>query len=349
MSFDLELLDDLVTNGWLRRARHPEADLWIYNYTERTQYENHWTPETLACRGLILDEAGEVVARPFPKFFNHGTPQAGPIPYGPCVATEKVDGSLGIVYDLDGEQYIATRGSFTSEQAIEGTKMLREGRLEPTPDHTTLFEIVYPENRIVVDYGDRRELVLLGSIEKATGRGRAFLPMWSGRAVSHYRGDDIDALLNWADQSNREGFVLTWPEVGHRRKIKFDEYVRLHRVVTGINARSVWESMRDGDDLDGLLQGVPDEIFDWVTKTRAALLAAFNDEADRALVVWNAMPDSATTRGQVAEYFKASDANLAVLFRMLDGKPYDDLIWKAIKPAAGVFPGTTARQEGAGR
>ena len=346
MTFDLELLDNLVTAGWLRRARHPEADLWIYNYTERAQYENHWTPETLACRGLILDAAGGIIARPFPKFFNHGTPQAGPVPDGRFIVTEKIDGSLGIVYDLDGEQHIATRGSFTSEQAVVGTRMLREQRLEPTPHATTLFEIVYPENRIVVDYGDRAELVLLGAVEKATGRD-ARLPMWSGRTVSHYGCDTVDEL-DFGDERNREGFVLTWPDAGHRRKIKLDEYVRLHRVVTGINARSVWESMRDGDDLDGLLQGVPDEIFDWVTRTRTDLLAAFNDEADRALQVYAGTPDGAHRR-EIAEYYKASGANTAVLFRMVDLKPYDDLIWKAIKPAAGVYPGaaTSGRSSGA--
>jgi hypothetical protein len=35
------------------------------------------------------------------------------------------------------------------------------GSIQCTPGTTPLFEIVYPSNRIVVDYGDRRELVLL--------------------------------------------------------------------------------------------------------------------------------------------------------------------------------------------
>lgn len=51
--WDRERLDALVQEGWLRSQRHPEADLWIYNYTEKTQFESYWTPETLACRGLI--------------------------------------------------------------------------------------------------------------------------------------------------------------------------------------------------------------------------------------------------------------------------------------------------------
>ncbi len=31
---DREKLDAMVAEGWLRSQRHPDADLWIYNYTE---------------------------------------------------------------------------------------------------------------------------------------------------------------------------------------------------------------------------------------------------------------------------------------------------------------------------
>src|ERR1035441_3123422 len=144
--FDRERLDALVADGWLRSQRHPHADLWIYNYTEKTQYESHWTPETLVCRGLILDQVGNVVARPFSKFFNYGSPQAASIPVEPFVVMEKMDGSLGILYYLDGQPRIATRGNFTSEQAIEGTAMIREHELERVDGVTALFEILYPAN-----------------------------------------------------------------------------------------------------------------------------------------------------------------------------------------------------------
>ena len=32
--FDRERLDALVSDGWLRSQRHPDADLWIYNYND---------------------------------------------------------------------------------------------------------------------------------------------------------------------------------------------------------------------------------------------------------------------------------------------------------------------------
>lgn len=325
--FDLERLEHLVGEGWLRSQRHPEADLWIYNYTERAQYENHWTPETLACRGLILDASGSVVARPFPKFFNYGTEQAANLPAEPFTVREKFDGSLGILYYLDGEPRIATRGSFTSEQAKVGTALLADYEFEHRPGQTPLFEIIYPENRIVVDYGDRRELVLLAVIDNATGAESAM--GWSGHTAPLVDVDDIDRLHGLAS-SNAEGFVVTFRS-GVRVKVKFEEYVRLHRIVTGVNARNIWESLRDGDDHASLLDGIPDELHAWIRQTELDLLAAFTEYEDACLRVFDAR-DPGADRKALAAYFIASEADHAVLFRMLDGRSYDDLIWRAVKP-----------------
>ena len=321
---DVERLDELVTNGWLRRQRHPEADLWIYNYTEKTQYENHWNPETLMCRGLILDRYGFIKARPFPKFFNYGTPQVPELPAGSFTVTEKLDGSLGILYWLGGEPHIATRGSFVSEQAIEGTRTIAAG-ISTTP----LFEIVYPENRIVVDYGDRRELVLLGAVDMATGED-AELPEYDGPIAERHEVDDIDALVA-AERPNREGYVLTFKAGSFRVKIKHAEYARLHKLITGVNARHIWEILKDGGDLDCLLKGIPDELFEWIDSARNEISARFAIEKAHCMTAFSIRPLGAD-RKALAAYFKDSGANTAVLFRMLDGKPYDDLIWKSVKP-----------------
>ena len=319
----------MVAEGWLRSQRHPEADLWIYNYTEKTQYKNHWTPETLACRGLILDAAGEIVARPFPKFFNYGDPQVGDLPMEPFTVKEKIDGSLGILYLLDSQPRLATRGSFTSEQAIEGTRMLGGYQLAAPHHVTPLFEIVYPENRIVVDYGRRRELVLLAALNKASGREIPNAVNWTGPIAERHNEPSLTSLLG-RERSNAEGYVVTF-QAGLRVKIKHAEYVRLHKLITGVNARHVWEILKEGGDLDAMLDGLPDEIHQWISETRRTLYARFYDEESNCQIVFGDRPVDAD-RKALAAYLTASPVDPAVLFRMLDGKPYDDLIWKAIKP-----------------
>ena len=105
-----------------------------------------WNEATVACRGLILDDDDRIVARPFPKFFGPSEPDAPAIPSGrPMEITTKLDGSLGIAYTHpEGEVRLATRGSLTSHQAIEATRIwhekyshviVPEGVTPPVRDH----------------------------------------------------------------------------------------------------------------------------------------------------------------------------------------------------------------------
>ena len=65
---------------------------------------------------------GRIVARPFKKFFNLSDGRTDIT--GEYEIYEKMDGSLGILFFYEGEWILASRGSFTSEQAIEGKKIL---------------------------------------------------------------------------------------------------------------------------------------------------------------------------------------------------------------------------------
>lgn len=172
MKVDVRILTDLVNDGWLRVAKHPDADLFIWNYTEACQFEKHWTPETMMCRGLITDLEGNVMSRPFPKFFNLGEIE-GDLPNEPFQVWDKIDGSLGIIYWIGDKAQVATRGSFVSEQAVNGTEILynKYARVIPSLDRTKtyLFEILYPANRIVVDYGGAEDLIHLATIDTETG------------------------------------------------------------------------------------------------------------------------------------------------------------------------------------
>jgi RNA ligase len=175
---DLMNIDDLdreILDGFVRVRTHPhDPDTQIFNYTEKAQYEKHWNYVTKQCRGLI-HRRGEVLARPFDKFFNLGEHDYDTsdvfAPDRLVEMTDKMDGSLGILYPWPGDGFkmrhqwaIATRGSFESEQAIHATDVLRNKYpdFKPAPGFTYLFEIVYPENRIVLDYGDQDDLILLG-------------------------------------------------------------------------------------------------------------------------------------------------------------------------------------------
>src|SRR4051812_27421593 len=110
-------LDASEVEGYVRVRQHPEdPELWIANYTEKAAYESHWDNVTLNCRGLIFNAFGDILARPFPKFFNYGQASCPVIDLDEeAIVSDKMDGSLGILYKFDGKLAIATRGSFTSD------------------------------------------------------------------------------------------------------------------------------------------------------------------------------------------------------------------------------------------
>lgn len=147
--FDMDKIDWNVIHEYRERGllflnKHPKYDLFILNYSPKVQFSGAWDSITRICRGLIVDKEGFIKARPFEKFFN--------IEENKHIATkefeiyEKMDGSLGILfyYDIKDEWIIATRGSFSSDQAIEATKLLKKYNLEYlNKEFTYLFEIIY--------------------------------------------------------------------------------------------------------------------------------------------------------------------------------------------------------------
>lgn len=159
-----------IDAGHVTRKPHPELPLSIYTYTRTAQYERVWNRVTMCCRGLVADDAtGAIVALPLPKFFNvgeheEGRPYAPALPDEPFEVYDKVDGSLAVVFHYAGSWRVASKGSFISTQATWGQRYL-DGRDTSAldPRVTYLAEILYPQNRIVVDYGDRRDLVLLAA------------------------------------------------------------------------------------------------------------------------------------------------------------------------------------------
>ena len=358
---DMQAVRAEVAAGYLTMRPHNDAclDLWILNYTQAAQWERHWTPLTLACRGLIVDSAGKIQARPFPKFFNWGepgAPEAAEYLGMQFQAWEKMDGSLGILYWTgDTRAAIATRGSFHSDQAEHATALLNV-RYAPElrrmdRDLTYLFEIVYPENRIVVNYDDRDELVLLAVIETATGRD---IPLdrfshLAFRQPELLRFDRPEAALE-LDRENFEGVVIRY-EDGTRVKVKLEAYKRLHAVVTNLSDKQVWATLSAGHDIGWLMRsgaedGVeslqfPDELFEKMREMFDQLQGRFDAvwEAHHAAYLeiivrrlnWQVEPRKLIA-GDIMARAERDSLNPSVLFGLLDGQDVRSRIWTMLRP-----------------
>lgn len=338
---DEQELAKAIEDGFVRRQVHPSDPLFILNYTERCQYERGaWNDVTVQCRGLIVHaETSAVVARPWGKFFNHGQEEAGILDLSaPAEVTDKMDGSLGICLRVSDGWAIATRGSFASEQAIHATAVLRARypEFEPPAGVTVLFEILYGANRIVVDYGGMDDLVLLGGVDIATGRD---VPMdsigWPGPRTEVFAAATLAEALALPPRDNAEGVVVRMLATDDRVKIKIARYVELHRLITGMNARVVWERIGEGETAEDLCRDIPEEFWPWVREVGGELVREKNRVIDDATAeherILASLPDGWTRKDYAAAAIRSPLR--AWLFNLLDDRDPSAGIWRTLKPS----------------
>ena len=330
---------------------HPSAPLAIANYTQTAQFTpEKWNHITDLCRGLIWNtETEEIVARPFPKFWNyndqrHAETLPENLPTAEPLLTRKEDGSLAILFKnpVNGFYEAATRGSFVSEQAVWATKWVKHRQAWPD-SWTPLAEIIYPENRIVIDYRGWSGLKLLALVDVHTG---AELDRETIELLARHNDMEVvplyNKLLNIAveeDQENEEGYVATWPRPNQsplRVKIKFGTYRKLHKILTGTSAIGIWELLRDGKSTAEIFEHTPEEFKSWVKKTELELVTKYHDIEHLAQQDFSMRP-LCLERKQFAEYAK-STPHPHLLFSILDGKDLSPAIWKSLRPVGDVRP-----------
>jgi RNA ligase len=338
MKITKDTLDKYVEEGWLISQVHPTLPLTIYNYSQSTQYEGKWDEVTLSCRGLVFDDAGNQVSHPFKKFFNIEENKHTPTEHFEIY--EKVDGSLITVFNYNSEWVVSSRGSFTSDQAIAAQKLFNRFKVDMLdPNSTYLFELIAPWNRIVVNYGDVEELILLGIKSKDYECNHAELV-----AVSKYLGCKVTQLfhfedyteiqkLNWA---NNEGFIVKFSN-GDRCKIKFADYVKLHQVLTNCSSYDVWENLKTFGKLpEEMLKDVPDEFYNWVHGMEGKLRKEFKYVENLHMAHLSSIFRYGLDRKEFALRVQGLEGvNHGLIFAMYNNKAekVTELIWKMIKPA----------------
>lgn len=346
---DVEELKAAVTAGFVRKQVHPLLPLSIYNYTEKCTFEKAWTDVTRKCRGLIVNhDTGELVARPYEKFWNvaeHESPSLPDIPWDQSYRVfDKRDGSLGVIHPIgEGRYAVATRGSFTSEQALHATQLWDteyassvEMENAAFQQMTVVVEVIYPSNRIVVDHGDEDSLVLLGGIDNLTGQ--YYTPtyvsntiFWPGPVVEEYPTKSFDELAA-EERPNKEGYVLWFPESNFRVKVKHQEYLDLHRIVTGTNTRTIWRALMDGTEIE-TLSHLPEEFRDWIAAESYKLREQYSTIWCIANQTYNSVKDMPTRKDQALWLTANVERVIAgAVFKMLDDQDPAPLIWRSIEP-----------------
>ncbi len=222
------------------------------------------------CRGLIFDDNGVLISRPYNKFFNAGEKEETQLNrinlYEPHVVLEKLDGSMIRHISTKEGFLLATKAGVTdiSEQAEAFisdkshystfiNKCIQKGT-------TPIFEWCSRKNRIVIDYPED-QLILTGIRYLNTGEYvpydimKRYTESWNIPIVKAIAGDDkditkiVEHIRKWEDL---EGVVIRF-DSGHMIKIKADDYVLRHRSKDSISQeKNVLQIILD-DSVDDLV------------------------------------------------------------------------------------------------
>lgn len=341
---DLESIEDLQRVLLAREGKVSDYgevryeiwdDLMLFDYKSSAQYAGRWNWFERVSRGLILNTVtGEVVARPFDKFFNWG--ENGREPTTPIIEIcEKLDGSMGTLYRHKGEYRIATRGAFHSEQAVWATEYLNQNYgLRGLGDWLTLiFEIIYPENRVIVDYAGREDLVLIGVRDRFTGEDW-FYPQIAELAQRYgfslpqtYTFASTEELIAAAHDLplNNEGWVIRCAD-GLRLKVKGDAYRLVHRIKTQATFNQVLDAMSEGR-LMAIIDGIPDEFLDSIRAWQAEIEGVIAETQARIDALVSACPRE--DRKAAALWIRENcPRDSAYVFAMMDGRDIIPLIYR---------------------
>lgn len=356
---DVGLLEKAIKEKLVKVVKHPTLPLRIYNYTPIAQYKNEWTTEVMASRGLIIGPDDEIIARGPSKFFNYGQPGAPEVSLDQqVIVSRKEDGSLGIGWYYDGHYGVATRGSFMSDQAIHATALLSDNDKQKIKfyseqhNRTEIFEIVYPDNRIVLDYGDLDKLIHLGQVDNGSGfiSHRNLGILFDSERVLNSLNVPFRDALELSIPDDEEGYVVDIISDGRvtgHIKLKGERYKHLHAAIYGLSARKIWEYFCEGEDATlEFIADLPDELQPWASSIHERLRLEFSTLlsfvevalADVKGTVSKYNPSAG--RKELALCIKSKYPNLAgPIFAAFDGhnERVTEWILKEIKPGHELF------------
>ena len=260
--------------------------LCSYHYVNPEIYYKH--PEAKEIRGIVFDAKGNIVLRPFPKFFNYGEPACKVSRDDIATANEKLDGSLVSTGIYKDSIVIASKGSLKS-WVVEKAKPIVYSHnyanlISDFKGYTVMFELLDPENPIVIQ-PTQLQLVLIGIRHNKSGKiispieleeiGKQYSLPYAKVAYKDITISQLKAIIK--PLRNIEGIVAYTDK--ELCKIKTDWYLSLHKF-TNLNEKKILKMYINNelDDLYGLLpNSVKDKVQNVIKKAEKRINNCINN------------------------------------------------------------------------
>lgn len=290
---NFEELNNLCKKNYLRKNISPCRKLVLYNYTQKTNSEKKWNEHTINSRGTIYEiSTGDIIAYTFPKFWNFGElpneMQNKILNESHFEVSEKMDGSLGIIYFYDGEWKVNTRGSFDSNQAKKAKLLLQKYNIDQLDKNLTyLCEIIYPENKIIVEYGQRQELILLAIFGK-NGQEHIITGGEPFPSSKKYIFKNVQEILNTLTilSKNEEGYVVKLSD-GQRIKFKGKQYLDQIKGSFNLSQMTVWKNLNNGIVDRKVFDQLPEEFSQEFEDICRSLETSYSNAKEKIIAEFN--------------------------------------------------------------
>ena len=191
---------------------------------------------------------------------------------------------------------------------------------------TYCFEAIYPQNKIVVDYGAVEDIFLISIIHTKTGKN-VNIDQAGFNTVEKIVTNGI-CYTTWIQHNvvNEEGYVMRFITDNLRVKIKFDNYVEKHKR-NSISAEAIRVRMKKMEPIN--LDIIPDECYGEVKEIIDEMSVLFKMKENEVLKEYIEIQQQNSTTREVVEAIKHSQYR-KILFALHAKKPYDTLIWKLL-------------------
>ena len=263
----------------------------------------------MECRSVVLDLHEErLILTPFRKFFNFGgnfeyseTAIRSRIQQAKIIEfTNKLDGSMisarwletGVV--VAGSMALDRSKSFRVDDSIKiiESQIGYLNLLRTYPNYTFIFEFISEKDRHVVQYtSDMDGLYLIGIRDTTTGVELPYKEVISlankynirTTVVEPITLDEVLNNLNDKKSNEAEGYVLNID--GFKVKIKYNDYVLMHRLFSELSSPNVIIQAIADDTWDDLKSKIPVSIIDNVNKV-ADIVFTYIDSKERHVNYW---------------------------------------------------------------
>lgn len=291
----------------------------------------------LNLRGIcFVDE--QIVALPFPKFFNLNENKFSTIPWRTIEdnfkqINEKIDGSLVVPIKINENYYIKSMKSIDSDVSKEcqiyfdkNLDIRQHARKKIEEGFSPIYEYVSPSCRIVLNYPEPK-MIYLGCRNMKTGEIILPIKGIDDLLVSIPQTFTITEAVEFVKQKGVEGIVITLDN-GYMCKMKSEEYFELHKLMFNFSVKHILEKIKD-NKIDDLLPSLKKYNLNDKIKQIEVLTAEWQKLCTylTELCLYIVTKTKGLSRKEAAKVILEEHKKYAnIIFKMLDKKETNTLI-----------------------